>query len=199
MSSDNESTPPKHKWLYFDKKDGVICGWSDSYHEDAYVTSYRYDLHRSDDEKQAEIDRLKDEAINYQHIIDVEVKFAVLAEFERDLTAERTRAALAHKRDAGEAYGETPFGYRRDGDRLVEDPEAARAVDLIVGLRDRGWTYRAIAGELEDRGVQTANDKQRQENERLKDENALHSATILSLKCIIAAGTNATPAHNSRK
>jgi len=81
---------------------------------------------------------------------------AVLAEFERDLTAERTKAALAHKRANGEAYGETPFGYQRVGDRLVEDADAQLAVALVLDLRGRGWAYRAIARELEDRGVKTA-------------------------------------------
>jgi len=81
---------------------------------------------------------------------------AVMAEFERDLTSERTRAALAHKRRNGEAYGETPYGYCRVGDRLVEDPDAQLAVKLILDLRGRGWTYRAITRELEARGVPTA-------------------------------------------
>lgn len=86
---------------------------------------------------------------------------AVLNEFERDLTAERTKAALAHKKRNGEAYGETPFGYRRVGDRLVEDVEAQRAVDLVRDLRDRGLSYRAVARELEARGVKTAKGRSR--------------------------------------
>jgi DNA invertase Pin-like site-specific DNA recombinase len=81
---------------------------------------------------------------------------AVLAEFERDLTAERTRAALAHKRANGEAYGETPFGYVRAGDRLEADPDAQLAVALVLDLRGRGWTFRAIARELEAREIPTA-------------------------------------------
>jgi len=81
---------------------------------------------------------------------------AVLAEFERDLTAERTKAALAFKRANGEAYGEIPYGYRRAGDRLVSDPDAQRAVNLILELRAGGLSYRLIAAELEARGVPTA-------------------------------------------
>jgi DNA invertase Pin-like site-specific DNA recombinase len=81
---------------------------------------------------------------------------ATFAEFERDLTAERTRAAMAHKRTRGECIGEIPFGYHRDGDRLVPDPEAQRAVTLILDLRARGWSYRRIAAELVSQGVPTA-------------------------------------------
>lgn len=80
---------------------------------------------------------------------------AVLAEFERDLTAERTREALAHKRERGEAYSPTPFGYRREGDRLVADTEAQEAIGLILELRADGMSYRAIAAVLERRGVPT--------------------------------------------
>lgn len=81
---------------------------------------------------------------------------AAFAEFERDLTSERTRAALAHKKGKGECVGEVPFGYTREGDRLVADPEAQRAVSLILELRGRGMTFRGIAGELVARGVPTA-------------------------------------------
>ena len=81
---------------------------------------------------------------------------AVLNEFERDLTAERTSAALAYKRDKGEVYGEVPFGFRREGDRLVENPDEQEAVRLIGKLRADGMSYRGIAAELEARGVRTA-------------------------------------------
>src|SRR3954465_7317622 len=36
---------------------------------------------------------------------------AVLAEFERDLVAERTRTALAHKRSKSERIGQVPYGF----------------------------------------------------------------------------------------
>ena len=81
---------------------------------------------------------------------------AVLAEFERDLTAERTRAALAHKRARGRVYGEVPFGYRRQGQRLVEDPAAQAAIRLIAERRVAGDSYRTIARELEARGIRAA-------------------------------------------
>ncbi len=81
---------------------------------------------------------------------------AVLAEFERDQTAERTRVALAHKRARGEAYAPTPFEFRREGDRLVSDPARAAVVREIVAAREAGRSYRAIASDLRARGVPTA-------------------------------------------
>src|SRR5579862_7282435 len=53
----------------------------------------------------------------------------VVAQWERESCAERTSAALAHKRACGRVYGRVPFGYARHGDALVPHPEeqAARA------------------------------------------------------------------------
>src|SRR5450830_834061 len=45
---------------------------------------------------------------------------AGFAEFERALISERTAQALTYKRDNREAYAPTPFGYRREGDKLHE-------------------------------------------------------------------------------
>ncbi len=81
---------------------------------------------------------------------------AVFAEFERDLVSERTRAALAHKKSSGEAYSPTPFGFRRDGDRLVELDGSREALAIIRERRAAGWSFRAIAAELTARGIPTA-------------------------------------------
>lgn len=80
---------------------------------------------------------------------------AVLAEFERDLTSERTKLALAQKKLRGECCGEVPFGWRRAGTMLVAVPEAQRALALIQDLRSKGATFRAIADELGARGIPT--------------------------------------------
>jgi site-specific DNA recombinase len=74
---------------------------------------------------------------------------AVLAEFERDLCGERTKAALSLKKQRGECVGEVPLGWRRQGDRLVDDEAGQRVVALIRHLRAQGMTLRAIAAELE--------------------------------------------------
>ena len=81
---------------------------------------------------------------------------AVLAEFERDLASERTKAALAHKRAKGERTGGTvPYGWRlqADGVRLVADPDEQTVVSVILVRRRAGWSYRRIADELHRRGI----------------------------------------------
>jgi len=41
------------------------------------------------------------------------------AELERNLVAERTASVLAHKKQQGKVYNHTPYGFQREGDRLV--------------------------------------------------------------------------------
>ena len=84
------------------------------------------------------------------------------AEYERNLIAARTAAALAQKRRRGEKTGGTvPFGYilDEDGVHLVEDPDEQRILALICELRDKGWTLRQIGTEMERRGITTKTGK----------------------------------------
>ncbi len=81
---------------------------------------------------------------------------AVLAEFERDLCSERTKAALCHKKQRGEVIGAVPFGWRREGAKLVPVPEAQEALALIIQRRGSGVAYGTIAKELVARGVPSA-------------------------------------------
>lgn len=79
---------------------------------------------------------------------------ATLAEFERDLTAERTSAALQHKRSRGERVGNTPYGWRvgDDGVRLVRDEVEQGTIRRITDLRDHGLTLAQIAARLNAEG-----------------------------------------------
>lgn len=85
---------------------------------------------------------------------------AVLAEFEREQIAERTKLAMAHKRAKGEKTGgDVPFGYRLEAGVLVEDANEQKAVELIRGLRAKGYTLREIGRELESEGHRTKTGK----------------------------------------
>ena len=70
-------------------------------------------------------------------------------------TAALTRAALAVKRARGERVGSVPLGstVAADGVHLAPDLAEARAIDLIAELRADGLSLRAIAAELNARGV----------------------------------------------
>jgi site-specific DNA recombinase len=92
---------------------------------------------------------------------------AVLAEFERDLIRERTSDALQHKIRRGERCGKVRFGSALDpGDprrsrktgspaALVPCPAEAEAVALMKRLEAEGHSLRAIAAELDRRGIPT--------------------------------------------
>lgn len=82
---------------------------------------------------------------------------AILAEFERDIIAERTRTALSHKRSKSERIGQIPYGRRlsEDGLTLVVDEAERKAVAAARRLRSEGWSLRDIAAELTRSGVPT--------------------------------------------
>lgn len=83
---------------------------------------------------------------------------AVLSEFERNLVRERTRTAMAHLRQSGRRVsGKIPFGWQlaRDGKTLRPLASEARVIDLMAELREGGMSFRAVARELEARGIPT--------------------------------------------
>lgn len=79
---------------------------------------------------------------------------AVLNEFERDQISERTKAALAYKKSAGEKYAPVPFGYRELEGRLIEVEKESAIVAEILELREQGHTLAGIAGQLNTRGIE---------------------------------------------
>lgn len=80
---------------------------------------------------------------------------AGFAELERNLIAERTSCALAHKKSQGEAYGPTPYGFNRTGGRLVQNNSEQAVIGTIQSRRAAGASLRAIADELNAGGVPT--------------------------------------------
>jgi site-specific DNA recombinase len=82
---------------------------------------------------------------------------AVLAEFERDLVAERTKAALSVKKAKGERVGQLPFGFDlgTDGVTLVENVREQEALRIVRTMREDGSTWREIAETLNRQEVPT--------------------------------------------
>lgn len=78
----------------------------------------------------------------------------VVAQWEREAIAERTTAALRHKRSLRKVYGPTPFGYRREGDRLVEDGSEQQTLRDMRRLDEGGASYREIVAWLTGHNIQ---------------------------------------------
>jgi site-specific DNA recombinase len=76
-----------------------------------------------------------------------------VSQWEREIVSERTTAALTHKRQERTAYGRTPFGYRREEDRLLPDAHEQEALAEMQRMDVAGMSYRKIAAMLDARGV----------------------------------------------
>jgi site-specific DNA recombinase len=82
---------------------------------------------------------------------------AVIAEFERDVIAERITAALHHKRDHHEVYNNTPLGFNRNEKKLVPNEEETEIIKKIFRLRKRGLSMQKIADRLNKDGYKGKN------------------------------------------
>jgi DNA invertase Pin-like site-specific DNA recombinase len=88
---------------------------------------------------------------------------AALAEMERGIIGERTKAAMQHKRAKGEKTGgKVPLGYDvTRGGMLVRNKAEQRTVRLIRTLSGKGKSLRSICRELEAKGHRTKTGKSR--------------------------------------
>lgn len=83
---------------------------------------------------------------------------AVLAEFERDQIAERTRGALLHLKSQNKRIsGQIPFGFdlAENGTTLIPNPAELEAIERMTALRAEGVSLRRIAQVLTAQGVPT--------------------------------------------
>jgi DNA invertase Pin-like site-specific DNA recombinase len=80
---------------------------------------------------------------------------AAFAELERNLIAERTAAALGHKKSHLQVYGPVPYGFKRVGDRLVQVETEQLVIQRMRLARAAGRSFRAIADELNAQRVKT--------------------------------------------
>lgn len=73
---------------------------------------------------------------------------AAFAELERNLIAERTAAALSHKKKQHKAYSPTPFGFARDGQSLIQDTAESKVVNRLKAWEKQGLSQREMAERL---------------------------------------------------
>lgn len=83
---------------------------------------------------------------------------SVLAEFEREQTAERTSEAMQYHQSQGRRMSRyAPYGYMVDPvdpAKIVEDPMEQAMIDRVCDLReDRGMSLRKIAQAMMDQGI----------------------------------------------
>ncbi len=85
------------------------------------------------------------------------VILAGAAEMERNLTRERTKAAMAVKRANGKRIGTIPYGFTLadDGATLLPNEPEQSIVSEITAMRDKGFTLQRIATALTDRNIRT--------------------------------------------
>jgi len=82
----------------------------------------------------------------------------VLAQFEREQTAERVKLALAHLKANGVALGQLAYGRRRqrqDGAKhadVVPSPDELESIGLALDLHRSGKSLRGVAKALDDAG-----------------------------------------------
>ena len=79
---------------------------------------------------------------------------AALAEMERGLIGERTRMALARKRDKGEKTGgDVPFGFDAVDGKLIPNQEEQKTKARISRLRKSGLSFQKVADALNADGI----------------------------------------------
>lgn len=77
-----------------------------------------------------------------------------VAQWERETTSERTKTALAHKKQKGEHCGRPAYGFQITEKKLAKAQEY-ETVKLINSMRVSGHTFQAIADHLNKEGVVT--------------------------------------------
>lgn len=81
--------------------------------------------------------------------------FAALAQAEREVIGERTKATMAHMKANGLRVGAVPFGsdLAADGRTLVPNAKEQAIIGQVRDLQATGLSLRRIAAELNARGV----------------------------------------------
>jgi DNA invertase Pin-like site-specific DNA recombinase len=75
------------------------------------------------------------------------------AEFEKAQIRERVTEALWHKKAQGQAYGPIPYGFDREGDRLIPNVAEQAVIRQMRRWRQAGHSLAWIADTLTRRGI----------------------------------------------
>ena len=82
---------------------------------------------------------------------------AAIAQIERDLISERTKAALQFKKLRGDRVGGVPYGYKAIGkirkSKIIKDEDEYKILNIILHAHQSGKSYNSIADNLNQQGV----------------------------------------------
>jgi DNA invertase Pin-like site-specific DNA recombinase len=78
---------------------------------------------------------------------------ASVSQWERETIVERTETSLRYLKDEKRVYNHPPLGYHAVEGHLRPDEEEQLVVAEIQEMREKGSTLRAIANDLNDRGI----------------------------------------------
>ena len=71
--------------------------------------------------------------------------FNSLYQMELELIRERTKETLRIKKENNKVYGNTPYGFDRNGDDLIENPKEKRLLKKMNTLKGKGFSYGDIS------------------------------------------------------
>lgn len=80
---------------------------------------------------------------------------AFFGEMERRTVKHRTRKAMEHLKNNGKVYNHDPYGWRRDGDNLVEVPQEQEVIRLVNQSYSRGLRLADIQKMLNKKNIKT--------------------------------------------
>jgi len=84
---------------------------------------------------------------------------AFLGEMERRQTKYRTKKAMEFKRLHGAVVGSVPYGYQREGDKLIPDLNEQTVIKLVNTLYAQGGRLADICKTLAEKGIKTRSGK----------------------------------------
>lgn len=73
---------------------------------------------------------------------------AVLNQFERDQTSERTKIVINYLRENNLPYSHCPYGFDIVMGRLIKNAEESKIIEYMKELRKKGYGFRKIASKL---------------------------------------------------
>lgn len=80
---------------------------------------------------------------------------ALYGEIERRVVKHRTKSAMQHLKRNGKVYNHAPYGWKREGDHLVEVPQEQSVIQLVNGSYSQGLRLADIQRMLDKKGIKT--------------------------------------------